>query len=66
MNRYAHVVGGEVINVILWSGESPYSVPTGTLELLNEGSEVGIGWKQESGEWIAPPLRLQIPPELEE
>jgi hypothetical protein len=66
MNRYAHVVDGEVINVILWSGESPYSVSTGALELLEEGSEVGIGWKQESGEWIAPPVRPQTPPESEE
>lgn len=54
MTRYAHIEDGHVVNVIIWDGESSFTVPSGELVMLSDISEVGIGWTLEGDEWIAP------------
>lgn len=54
MTRYAVVVDGQVVNLILWDGETPYE-PEGVAVALDADSPVGPGWAQVDGEWVAPP-----------
>lgn len=62
--RYAVVneASQEVINVIMWDGESPWKPPTG--HFLKKSDEVGIGdvWDEKRQEFLRPMSR-QKPPE---
>ena len=40
-------------NIILWDGATNYEVDA-HLELLPEGSDVGIGWRRTGEVWLAP------------
>ncbi|TXK17414.1 hypothetical protein [Homoserinibacter sp. GY 40078] len=53
--RYAQVVEGLVVNVVIWDGEAPYG-PEGQLVLPGTDMPVGIGWRYEGGAWIAPQI----------
>lgn len=57
--RYAIVVDGLVVNVILWDGESEYPE-----ELVPCPEEASIGWSFLDGEWSAPePEIVELPTE---
>lgn len=59
--RYAVVVDGTVVNVILWDSEAPLSVEG---ELVACGDEpVDIGWGYDGTEWDAPPPVIAPGPE---
>jgi hypothetical protein len=53
-DRYA-LVGedGQVENVVLWDGQTPWEPPAGQTPVQVE-REVAIGWRLEDGQWIAP------------
>jgi len=42
MMRYAWIENGQVVNVILWDGETPFEVPE-HVSLIDD-PDVGIGW----------------------
>ena len=53
MNGYLIIKDEQVINTVLWDGESDWTPPEGTtVELAS--AHVGIGWTRVAGEWIAP------------
>jgi hypothetical protein len=56
VNTYAIVEGGIVTNVILWDGEADWTPPVGsTVNLLPEGSPVGVGYTTSDGvSYVAP------------
>lgn len=49
-------VSGNVINVILWDGQSPYQAPDNCTIIIAGDSGVGIGWTYANGEFLAPPI----------
>lgn len=52
--RYVLVDGeGRVENVVLWDGQSEWTPPPG-MSAAEAPSGVGIGWRLEDGEWLAP------------
>lgn len=53
--RWAHVIDDVVVNVIIWDGEAPYSVPVGDLVHIEHDSRVGVGWTRDGVQWAAPP-----------
>lgn len=54
MSRYAIVQGDDVVNVVLWDGETLYE-PDGELVALADDEAVGPGWTRKKGKWVAPP-----------
>jgi hypothetical protein len=55
MTEYALITGSEVVNVILWDGETPYDTPTGTeAVMVPSGEAVQIGYTYASGTFTAP------------
>lgn len=55
MNTYALVQGGEVVNVIVWDGESEWTPPTGqTAVAIPDGSEAAIGWSYDGTNFEPP------------
>lgn len=55
ISTYAIVGNGIVTNVVLWDGESDWSIPTGTTaNLLPAGSPVGVGYTFDGGVYIPP------------
>ena len=53
MNTYLILKDNKVINAVLWDGESDWSAPEGTTEILAPDG-VGIGWTKSGSNWIAP------------
>jgi hypothetical protein len=53
MNRYAIVKDNEVMNVVIWDGETEYT-PGGELVALADDEPVGPGWSRADDEWVAP------------
>lgn len=54
--QYAVVSNDEVINVINWDGEEPYTPAEGQeLIELTGGVFAGIGWTRVDGVWVSPP-----------
>ena len=53
MNTYLIVKDNEVINTVLWDGESDWTAPEGTTTMVAPAG-VGIGWTRVDGEWVAP------------
>ena len=51
--RYAVVKDGQVINVILWDGETEYT-PDEDCEIVLAPIEVAIGWSYSAGDWSEP------------
>lgn len=54
---YVILEGEDVVNVIVWDGETPYDPENGRVREAPDG--VGIGWKRIDGEWVAPPEETQ-------
>lgn len=52
--RYAQVIDGEVVNVILWDGEFPLEMD-GELVVIPEDAAVAAGWAYAGGEFEAQP-----------
>jgi len=51
--RYAHIIDGTVVNVIVWDGETDLGLDG---ELVNvDDTPCGPGWTVVDGEFIAPP-----------
>lgn len=50
--RYALLIDGVVVNVVLWDGESEYAENG---ELVPCPDEVSVGWTLAAGQWVAPP-----------
>lgn len=51
--RYAQVVGTDVVNVILWDGETELGVDG---QLINvDDVHVGVGWTYVDDTFVAPP-----------
>lgn len=62
MKIYAELSDNNVvINTIVWDGISPYDVSL--LFEITEYPQVGIGWKLEHGQWVAPEPVLDSPHE---
>lgn len=61
--RYAEVFEGQVLNVILWDGESLYSGAE-ALVPIPEGESVGCGWSYLDGIFIPPVADEEPPPPL--
>lgn len=55
--RYAEVVNGTVVNVVLWDGESEYAGEA--LTLCPDG--VSVGWTFDGTDWVAPLEPVQDP-----
>lgn len=53
MNTYLVIKDNQVINTVLWDGESDWTAPEGTTVELAP-AHVGIGWTRVGGEWVAP------------
>jgi hypothetical protein len=53
MKTYLILKDNEVINAIVWDGESDWSAPEGTTAILAPDG-VGIGWTKSGSNWIAP------------
>jgi hypothetical protein len=53
MNGYLVIKDNEVINTVLWDGESDWTPPEGTTVELAP-PHVGIGWTRVDGNWVAP------------
>ena len=53
MNTYLIVKDNEVINTVLWDGESDWTAPEGTTTMVAPAG-VGIGWTKSGSNWIAP------------
>ena len=55
MNEYAIVdANGNVINVAMWDGTTPWTPAGGTAVLIPAGSEASIGWTYAAGSFVAP------------
>ncbi len=54
MNRYALIENNQVVNVVLWDGETEYK-PDSEIFALADDEPVGPGWKRKNGKWVAPP-----------
>lgn len=48
IKKMAHIVGGSVVNVSLWDGETPWT-PAGEVVEIPEGVAAGPGWDYVSG-----------------
>lgn len=60
MDRYAIISAtGAVINVTLWDGVTPWKPELGQAVLAPEG--VGIGWRYEGGDFVAPVIAPTTP-----
>ena len=58
--QYAIVSNDEVVNVINWDGEEPYTPEEGhELIELTGGVFAGIGWTRVDGVWVAPEGSIQ-------
>ena len=53
MNTYLVIKDNEVINTVLWDGESDWAAPEGTTTVIAPAG-VGIGWTKSGSNWIAP------------
>ena len=53
MNTYLIVKDNEVINTVLWDGESDWTAPEGTTTMVAPAG-VGIGWTKSGSNWVAP------------
>jgi hypothetical protein len=51
LKTYAHIVGGEVVNVSLWDGVTPWT-PSEQVVEIPEGVTAGIGWDYIDGEFV--------------
>ncbi|MFD3238354.1 tail fiber assembly protein [Rahnella perminowiae] len=47
---------GEIINVVLWDGETDWNPPDGSTAIKVNDSGAGIGWTYKSGVFTAPQL----------
>jgi hypothetical protein len=51
--KYAHIIDGVVVNVIVWDGETDLGLDG---ELVNvDDTPCGPGWTVVDGEFVAPP-----------
>jgi len=51
--RYAHIINGTVVNVIVWDGETNLGLDG---ELVNvDDTPCGPGWTVVDGQFVAPP-----------
>ena len=48
---YAHINDGKIVNVSIWDGEAPYS-PDEELVEIPDGSNAGIGWDYNDGQFV--------------
>ena len=53
MNTYLVIKDNQVINTVLWDGESDWTAPEGTITMVAPAG-VGIGWTKSGSNWIAP------------
>ena len=53
MNTYLILKGNEIINTVLWDGESDWTAPEGTTTMVAPAG-VGLGWTKSGSNWIAP------------
>ena len=53
MNGYLIIKDEQVINTVLWDGESDWTAPEGTTAVVAPAG-VGIGWTKSGSNWIAP------------
>jgi hypothetical protein len=58
--RYVIVERGEAVNIFIWDGVSPWTQPDNVLCLACP-DHVGIGWRYDGVNWIAP---IQKPEEV--
>ncbi len=52
-SRYGVLSGTEVVNVVLWDGETEWTPPDGCTAVACPDN-VGPGWTFEDGAWTAP------------
>jgi hypothetical protein len=62
--RYALVKDGQVVNVILWDGETPFDADS-TPVLIPDELAVGPGWSYDGTSWTAPAVE-EVPPPTED
>ena len=53
MNSYLVIKDEQLINTVVWDGESDWTAPEGTTVELAP-PHVGIGWTRVDGNWVAP------------
>ena len=53
MSNYLILKDNEVINTVVWDGESEWIAPEGTTAVVAPAG-VGIGWTKSGSDWIAP------------
>ncbi|VVE87554.1 hypothetical protein PBR20603_01490 [Pandoraea bronchicola] len=57
MTRYAIVESGNVVNVVIWDGESECKPLEGAIELPVD-SPVSVGYTYRAGEYFPPPIEV--------
>lgn len=53
-NNYAVIVNDTVVNMVVWDGKSEWSPSEGFAVPVQDGAQVGMGWKYINGEFIDP------------
>lgn len=61
MTRYAVILEGVVVNVILWEGDTPIQVNG---QLLEAPDHVGPGWLYDGEQWTSPYPPPEAPEEV--
>jgi hypothetical protein len=51
MKTWAHIVGGKVVNVSLWDGESDWTPAEDVVE-IPQGVSAGIDWDYIDGDFV--------------
>ena len=52
--RFLIMTGDLVSNVVVWDGVTPWSAPE-NVEVLEAPDGVGVGFRRDGDQWIAPP-----------
>jgi hypothetical protein len=50
--NYAVVVGGKVVNVAVWDGQTPWTPDTGDVVEIPADSYAGVGWDYVGGKFV--------------
>jgi hypothetical protein len=56
MNKYAIVLEDQVLNVVVWDGESTWTPPAGATLVEVTGVPCGPGWTYTLGAFVPPEL----------
>ncbi|BFT62377.1 tail fiber assembly protein [Pseudomonas moorei] len=65
MGSYAEIKGGIVVNMFVWDGVEPWEPPEGSVAVVVEdGSDVSIGYLYDGTVFSAPPKPIPSPAEI--